>query len=172
MEFAGKIGVEGFLHCSEMEKLSELSANKECLEVGSFKGLSAYAIAIGCKHLWCVDTFKANSAGQVQHEEFTTLDDFKAAISRFNNVNYLMMTSLQASCTLKDEFDFVFLDAMHTYEDVKEDIQRWWPRVRSGGIMAFHDYGHWDFPGVKKAVDEYFGKELENTLITLGWVVK
>jgi len=49
--------------------------------------------------------------------------------------------------------DFVFLDADHEYESVKKDINAWYPKVRSGGIIAGHDR---HFPGVKKAVQEFF----------------
>jgi hypothetical protein len=37
-------------------------------------------------------------------------------------------------------FDFVYLDADHRYESVVADIAAWWPKVRSGGVLAGHDY--------------------------------
>ena len=62
---------------------------------------------------------------------------------------------------------------MHTYEDVKKDIEVWWPKLCAGGTLALHDYGHDHFPGVKKAVDERFGIiPKENHIVTLGWVKK
>ena len=36
--------------------------------------------------------------------------------------------------------DFVFIDANHSYDSVKRDIIAWQPKVRSGGIIAGHDY--------------------------------
>ena len=55
-------------------------------------------------------------------------------------------------------FDFVFIDANHSYEAVREDVAAWAPKVRSGGIVSGHDY----YPGksykqcgVIQAVDEY-----------------
>lgn len=174
---AAKLGIEGFMHCDELEKLAELAANRDVLEVGSFKGLTAWTMALVARSLWCVDTFKANSAGQQQMEAHTTLEDFRRAISRFNHVRYFAGTSEEASLNAgsprlpSEQFDLIFLDAMHTYEDVKSDINRWWPRVKAGGIMAFHDYGHWDFPGVKKAVDEVFGAQ-SHVVVTLMWMQK
>ena len=38
------------------------------------------------------------------------------------------------------EIDFLFIDGDHRYEGVKGDIETWVPRVRDGGIVAFHDY--------------------------------
>ena len=57
-------------------------------------------------------------------------------------------------------FDFVFIDAEHSYEAVKRDIGLWYPKIRSGGLLAGHDYGHpknaRGLFGVDRAVDEFF----------------
>ncbi|MEM6505716.1 MAG: glycosyltransferase [Planctomycetota bacterium] len=59
--------------------------------------------------------------------------------------------------------DFVYLDADHSETGVMNDLCHWAVKVRTGGIIAGHDYGHRDFPGVKHAVDRYFAR--------LGWRV-
>ena len=48
--------------------------------------------------------------------------------------------------------DFLYIDASHDYEGVKQDIENWSPHVRPGGIIAGHDYDF--FPGVTQAVIE------------------
>lgn len=171
LERATAIGVEGFLHCSELEQLIDLACGKDVLEVGSFKGLSAWGMASTARSLRCVDTFRANSAGQEQMPQMTTFTDFNRSISRYSNVTYFIGTSADAARLLHDDYDFIFLDAMHTYDEVRADIERWWPRVREGGTMAFHDYHHTDFPGVAQAVEEKFGP-LPNGVVTLGWLHK
>lgn len=174
LETASAIDVQGFLHPEELEKLVELARNKEVLEIGAFRGLSAWGMAIVATRVTSIDTFKANSAGQTQMEALTTLVDYQEATKRFANVEFVIGTSEQLAGLMRfttTAFDMIFLDAMHTYEDVKADIHRWWPRIRQNGLMVFHDYGHDDFPGVKKAVDEIFG-ELPNRVITLGWLTK
>ena len=35
--------------------------------------------------------------------------------------------------------DFLFIDALHTYEGAKQDFERYGPLVRQGGIIALHD---------------------------------
>lgn len=173
LETAKALGIEGFMESWEIEKLSELAINQDVLEIGSYKGLSAFAMAITAKSLWCVDTFKANSAGQQQMEDHTTLAFFLHAIGRFRNVSYVISDSAEAAKVevLPRDFDMIFLDAMHTYEDVKADIERWYPRVRPGGLMVFHDYLHQDFPGVQQAVDERFGPQA-HVVGTLMWMRK
>lgn len=173
MEIAALAGVEGFLHPAEADWLMTLAAGKHVLEVGSFMGLSAFCMATVAKRIMCVDTFKANSAGQQQMGTHTTLASFDAATERFSNIKRFVGTSAEAAGhhAVQGQFDLIFLDAMHTYEDVLADINRWWPRVRTGGVMAFHDYGHDHFPGVKQAVDEKFGPQA-NVIGTLMWMSK
>jgi len=73
------------------------------------------------------------------------------------------MTSVEAAAEVEDHsFDFVYIDARHDYESVKEDLEAWCAKVRPGGILAGHDYVDGDLPQgefyVKSAVDEFFGE--------------
>jgi hypothetical protein len=72
------------------------------------------------------------------------------------------MTSVEAAAKVEDHsFDFVYIDARHDYESVKDDLEAWCSKVRAGGILAGHDYVDGDLPEgefyVKSAVDEFFG---------------
>jgi hypothetical protein len=56
-------------------------------------------------------------------------------------------------------FDFVYIDANHSYEFVKKDLTGFFSKLKKGGIMAGDDYySFWSalhgFP-VKRAVDEF-----------------
>ena len=64
------------------------------------------------------------------------------------------MTSEEASKHFENEsLDFVFIDGLHDYESVKNDISYWYPKVKVGGIISGHDYcAGW---GVMPAVDEW-----------------
>jgi hypothetical protein len=71
------------------------------------------------------------------------------------------MTSVEAAGKAEDHsFDFVYIDARHDYDSVKEDLEAWCSKVRPGGILAGHDYVDGDLPQgefyVKSAVDEFF----------------
>jgi len=62
-------------------------------------------------------------------------------------------------------FDFVFIDADHTYESVKKDILAWYPKVKKGGIIAGHNYfveGK-GYEGLRKAVIEIFGNKVNKS---------
>ena len=61
--------------------------------------------------------------------------------------------SVNAATQFPDGYlDFVFIDALHTYEAVKADMKAWWRVVRTDGFFCGHDY-RW--PGVGDAVNEF-----------------
>ena len=51
--------------------------------------------------------------------------------------------------------DFVFIDADHTYEGVKKDIELWEPKVHQNGLIIGHDL---NWGGVARAVGECFSE--------------
>jgi len=54
-----------------------------------------------------------------------------------------------------NSLSMVYIDADHSYEGVKRDIEAAYPKVVSGGILAFHDYGNVTDYGVNQAVNEF-----------------
>lgn len=49
--------------------------------------------------------------------------------------------SVEAAKKFNDNFfDFVYVDADHTYRAVLEDLESWYPKVKSGGVLSGHDY--------------------------------
>lgn len=36
-------------------------------------------------------------------------------------------------------YDFIFIDGGHWYEVAKADFENYWPLLRAGGLLAFHD---------------------------------
>ena len=70
-----------------------------------------------------------------------------------------LLSDLEFSKSNLGLFDFVFIDADHRYEHVKQDVEMWTPLVRSEGIVSGHDYGGMNDKrgvwGIKRAVDEY-----------------
>jgi len=81
----------------------------------------------------------------------------------------LQMPSVDAARALAYRtFDAVYIDGSHDMVSVRQDITAWRPRVRSGGLLAGHDYvdthrpngkvwTQWRKHGVKAVVDEDLG---------------
>lgn len=49
--------------------------------------------------------------------------------------------------------DFIFVDACHEYEYVKNDTEVALKLLKPGGLIVWHDYGQW--PGVTRALNEF-----------------
>lgn len=175
LAYATAQGVSGFIHPCEAALLVELATGKDYMEVGAFKGFSAWCVAHVAASVLSIDTFKADDAGQRQCDHFTTLAEYDRVTAEFGHiVTRLPFSSERAFDLLPTAatWDVVFIDAMHTYEGVQDDIARWWPRVRPGGVLCLHDYGHAAFPGVKQAADKVFGEPEEPWVVTLRVVRK
>lgn len=102
----------------------------------------------------------------------------KDRLSVFGNRSEIVRDfSLEAAKNFaNNSLDFVFLDANHTYEEVKKDLQAWYDKVRSGGIVSGDDYAT-VWPGVPQAIDEFFNakgmrvyQDLEHPRI--WWIIK
>lgn len=83
-----------------------------------------------------------------------------AELARFGDRSVIVRaTSAEAAPGFDDaQLDFVYLDAQHHYEAIREDLELWLPKVRPGGVLAGHDYldGETEYGryGVRRAVDE------------------
>jgi len=102
------------------------------------------------------DTLSPDSDFQKWYQEMVKLE-------RDNNGRLLLIRdySFNISNIVSDEsFDFIYIDADHSYKAVRQDIEEWWPKVVHNGVLSGHDYSR-GMPnggvrfGVIDAVDEF-----------------
>lgn len=78
--------------------------------------------------------------------------------------NHIYKDSDDAVARFDDEsLDFVFIDGLHTYEQVLKDCQNYYPKIKKGGFIIGHDFAR--IQDVNKAVREFansIGKEINN----------
>lgn len=55
-----------------------------------------------------------------------------------------------------ESIDFIFIDGLHTYEQVLKDSINYYPKIKKNGLFAGHDYSA--VKGVGRAVDEFASK--------------
>ena len=65
----------------------------------------------------------------------------------------IIARGIDTAPTFEDNsIDFIYIDGEHTEKAVTEDLNAWWPKLKTGGIMAGHDY---NIGGISKAVNEF-----------------
>ena len=152
--------IPGWLALHGMTRLVEVGVregkNLQCL-------LGAKPELLVAVDIWRDDGVPShNDRGEKQDK----LDQFFAGVQALASANPCIQViraySLDAAKLFDDgSFDFVYLDADHGYEAIKADIAAWAPKVRSGGVLAGHDYlravvGLYKTRvGVIQAVDEF-----------------
>ncbi len=127
------------------------------VEVGVYAGQSAAFLGVellnrGVKaKLDLVDLFVDGGSAD------TVLDRLKPVASVIGRAS--VGCSWEVASLYEDaSIDFCFIDANHSYESVARDIDAWRPKVKSGGILAGHDYTDWPGYGVMRAVNERFSR--------------
>jgi len=144
--------------------VNKFDSGSHFVEVGAWKGRSAAFMAVELINsnksikFDCVDTWEGSPdveshVNDPAVKENKLYELFLENIKPVKNIiNPLRMTSVEASKLYQDKsLQFVFIDANHDYEHVKEDIIHWLPKVAPGGIIAGHDRS---FPGVSQALRE------------------
>jgi hypothetical protein len=153
------------------------------VEIGSWKGRSTSYMAVEIHNseknikFDCVDTWD----GSEEHSDPNScwfqpelVNDknwlYRIFLENTKPVNHIInpirTTSLEAAQYYKNRsIDFVFIDAAHDYENVKADLNAWYPKVKKGGFIGGHDYP--GFSGVVLAVNEFFMTERSNAALNL-----
>jgi len=153
-------GIDGWMMFEECQALYNIGKKyTDICEVGSWKGRSTHAFLTGCKgSVTAVDTWMGSKDPLDQTYELAKKSDifeeFKKNVGHFKNLVIKQGKSVEVAKTILDRsFDIVFIDAGHTYEEVKEDIKAWKNKARIA--LCGHDY---NWPGVSSAVNDILGK--------------
>ncbi|CDF81533.1 class I SAM-dependent methyltransferase [Pseudomonas sp. QL9] len=132
---------------------------KMLVELGTHNGMSYFTFCQSMKEndidgvCYAVDTFE----GDVHSDKYD--ESVFTSVSNHNRQNYfgfsyvLRMLFEEALRHFDNEtIDLLHIDGLHTYEAVSEDFANWYPKVRPGGIILFHDvmarlqdFGAWKF---------------------------
>ena len=178
--------IDGFFNDHDFiflrKMLEKFSGPAHFVEIGSYKGLSSSYMAVEIVNSGksitfdCVDTWQ----GSEEHQQGQSFEDLDVVNNQLYEVfiqnmkpvegyyNAKRMSSVEAAETyLDNSLDFVFIDAAHDYDNVKQDIISWLPKVKKDGIISGHDYPH--LP-VRQAVNELLTKV--GFIGACWWVVK
>ncbi len=144
------MAVEGYLARDEAKLLFELASrvtDRCILEVGSYRGKSTVALALGSQAgsnvpVYAIEPHE-NHVG-ISGKRFGSAD----RIAFFKNllrancaevVRLLNVSSEMVSGTWVEPIGLLWIDGDHRYAAVKRDFECWEPFVAKGGLILFHD---------------------------------
>lgn len=150
-------GKEGDFGRNALARMVRDMGLNEGVEIGTHRGFSA---AMWCRtnkdlHLTCIDPYKSYQARPMQSKLDKTYKEASMRLRRCN-ATILRTSSLEAVDRFEDgSLGFVFIDGDHRFDAVVQDLVRWAPKVREGGLVMLHDYCSYERAGVMHAVDSY-----------------
>lgn len=129
---------------------------KKAVEVGCRYGASAqlWREHIPLLDITCIDPYRAYH--RVSQERQDTI--YKGACENAEKYGFkiLRKPSLDAVDDFEDgSLDWAHIDGDHSFDAAVQDIIRWAPKVREGGLVLVHDYCAFGMSGVIPAVDAY-----------------
>jgi hypothetical protein len=133
-------------------------------EVGIFKGDFSQIIldTINPSQFYMIDPWEGNIfSGDKNGENMSSISGeeyyIRNILPKFGflpNTKILRNYSDVIKLFPNDHLDWIYIDAEHHYEYVREDLYNCYDKVKKGGIISGHDYNEEMFPGVVRAVTE------------------
>lgn len=176
MNLGRALSITGWMTDPELTFLAtQASKSKVIVEAGCFQGRSTRAMADNTDGIiHAVDPWKLMPLGTLDSSNIMAVDEMTYTRFAMNLNGHIESGKVIPHAKKFVEFhppetpDFIFIDAMHDYENVKRDILHAMSIMKSG-LLAGHDYQP-NWQGVIKAVKEIFGDtpEIHDTI----WSIK
>ncbi len=146
--------VEGWLTPAQGARLAalagEVPAGGQIVEIGSFRGKSAIAMALPARDgvsIVCIDPHAGSDRGPQEIAADAARGDadteaFEAnlrAAGVRDRVRHVRKFSDDAHGDVEGPIDLLYVDGAHRYGPARADIRDWGARVPPGGRMAVHD---------------------------------
>jgi O-methyltransferase len=149
----------------------------ELVELGVFKGNSAAILThLGRKHrrtTYLFDTFsgfdRRDLSGVDSHRQVQFGDTSLEAVQRLVGTEMVKFVAgffpeSTANIVLPETIAVAHIDC-DLYEPMKAGLEIFYPRLAAGGLLILHDYSSGYWPGVTRAIDEFFADRPEKPIL-------
>lgn len=143
------------------------------IEIGSYAGESTQMFANEFESVISIDPFindyDPNDITCNYMKLDKVYDTFKEVVNRNDNIKHIRMTSDDGIELLTGtSVDFIYIDGLHTYEQIKKDINNYLPLLKPNCLIGGHDY-HVNWNGVVRGVNEILGVP-DATFLDTSWI--
>ena len=93
-------------------------------------------------HLYCIDHFLGNPEDEeTAHPRAMIVSGFLFRVDHYRDYVTLIIGEIECALNFPPAFaDLVFIDASHSYNAVRRDIQTALHLIKPGGVLCGHDY--------------------------------
>lgn len=116
-------------------------------EIGVREGLNSIRMMekLDVKRMYLIDHYPSYDDGGLDRGKKEQEKYYREMIENiepyFKKTVLIHQPSIFASSLFPDRFfDVVYIDADHSYENVKNDLNLWWNKIKIGGFLTGHDY--------------------------------
>lgn len=132
------------------------------IEIGAYAGESTIIFSKYFKSVITIDPFINNydiNDPACQYADFENVfQKFKENTKSIDNIFLIRKTSNMAFRKLKkNQYDFIYIDGLHTYKQVKKDIENYIQLIKKEGFIGGHDY-HENWQPVINAIHQTIGE--------------
>lgn len=149
---------------------SRVAVGQAIVEIGSWKGRSTTALALGCRRQRAVVAVDPHTGGRSYVESNLPVDSlvhFQRTIAdlSLDNVTAVVARSHEAAQTYNGApIGLLFIDGWHSTDAVLDDYRSWAPHLAEGATIVFDDRTH---PEVLSAILE-LRPMLPRTMLEIG----
>lgn len=145
-----------------VELMKHLGLPLIAAEVGVAEGrLSKELLNWGIEKLYLIDIWEKIPfiPGMASMEQSAHDDNYNGMLERIKGNEEKVIILKGFSYRMADEIPdnslgLVYIDGDHTYQGARADIDSYWPKLVSGGIMAFHDAANPTY-GIRDAMHDF-----------------
>ena len=148
----------------------QCSVSGAVIELGSYEGRSTGVFALAGRHVHAIDAWSddVSDLSAYNQGETPASDVFQRFQNNLRQLQIEQLVSIKRGLTQRigqtwnEAGAILFVDAGHTYQDVKGDLAVWTPHLHAQGFLIMHDVLGYNFLGVTQAAGE---------LLKSGWQV-
>lgn len=149
--------IEGYIDREEGARLAEYAssvpADQAIIELGSASGSGALYLASGAKaglgaHVYCFDPYQeANTESPEHYRDSLAFKLFEARMAYCrleDQISVIISTARDGAGYWRETQVFtpvglLHMDALHDYENTRDDFNAWRDLLVPGGVVVFHD---------------------------------